>query len=322
MLETLPHLNSIGFPAITRDQLHTLQVNLGYRCNLQCIHCHVAASPHRTEMMSRDNIATVLTFLANSGIKRLDITGGAPELHPQFREVVRRARELGVTTIDRCNLTVLEEPKQHDTARFMADHEVEIVASLPCYLQESVDKQRGGGVFASSIRVLRQLNTLGYGVEGSGLLLNLVYNPQGTNLPPAQQELERSYKQELKRQFDITFNNLLTITNMPIQRFGSTLLARGSFQHYMDQLLSGYQSANLESVMCRSLLSVDWQGMVYDCDFNQMLKLPAGLADGAAIHLSQIDMERLTDQPIRVMDHCYGCTAGAGSSCGGALNLE
>ncbi|MDX8414344.1 MAG: arsenosugar biosynthesis radical SAM protein ArsS [Mariprofundales bacterium] len=319
MQATLPHLNTIGFPAIRRDTLHTLQVNLGYRCNLQCLHCHVAASPQRTEMMSAENIATVINFLGNSEIKTVDITGGAPELHSQFKHLIQQAKAVGVTTIDRCNLTVLEEPGQEDTAEFMAEYGVEIVASLPCYLQENVDQQRGNGVFDASIRVLRRLNQLGYGVDGSGLLLNLVYNPQGTSLPPAQQRLEKSYKTELKNRFDIVFNQLFTITNMPIQRFGSTLLSQGTFHPYMDQLLNAYQSANLDTVMCRNLLSVDWQGMVYDCDFNQMLNLPAGVGNGSNIHLSQIKIERLLDQPIRVMDHCYGCTAGQGSSCGGAL---
>jgi len=319
MQATLPHLNAIGFPAINRGKLQTLQVNLGYRCNLQCLHCHVAASPQRTEMMSRNNIATVIDFLATSGVETLDVTGGAPELHTQFRHLIQQAKAVGVTTIDRCNLTVLEEPGQEDTAEFMAGYGVEIVASLPCYLQENVDHQRGNGVFDASIRVLCRLNQLGYGVEGSGLMLNLVYNPQGINLPPAQQPLEASYKTELQNRFGIVFNQLFTITNMPIQRFGSTLLSNGTFQPYMDQLLNAYQTANLETVMCRNLLSIDWQGMVYDCDFNQMLGLPAGIGNGSNIHLSQVNTDVLIDQPIRVMDHCYGCTAGQGSSCGGAL---
>jgi len=322
MLETLPHLNHIGFPAITRDRLHTLQVNLGYRCNLQCLHCHVAASPQRTEMMSRDNIATVIDFLGATDIHTLDLTGGAPELHPQFRYLIKQAKQHGVTTIDRCNLTILSEPGYAGTAEFlaMAEHGVEIVASLPCYLQENVDHQRGDGVFDASIRVLLQLNKLGYGIDGSGLMLNLVYNPQGTDLPPEQQALEASYKTQLGERFGIVFNQLFTITNMPIQRFGSTLLSKGTFDRYMKQLLNAYQTANLDTVMCRNLLSIDWQGMVYDCDFNQMLGLPAGVGKGKSLHLSQISSHTLNGSPIRVMDHCFGCTAGQGSSCGGALN--
>ncbi len=319
MLETLPHLNAIGFPEIRRATLHTLQVNLGYRCNLQCNHCHVAASPRRTEMMSSNNIAAVIDFLDTPGLQTLDLTGGAPELHPQFRHLIQQASQRGITTIDRCNLTVLEEPGQETTARFMADHGVEIVASLPCYLRENVDRQRGNGVFETSIRVLRRLNAIGYGVAGSGLTLNLVYNPQGASLPPDQQALEASYKAQLRDQFGIVFNQLFTITNMPIRRFGSTLLSQGTFAQYMQTLHGAYQTANLETVMCRNLLSIDWQGMVYDCDFNQMLGLPAGVGNGRNIHLSQVDCAALEGSPIRVMDHCFGCTAGQGSSCGGAL---
>jgi len=271
-------------------------------------------------MMSKKNIATVIDFLATEGLQTLDLTGGAPEMHPQFCQLIQHAKRQGITTIDRCNLTVLEEPGQEETARFMAAYGVEIVASLHCYLQENVDHQRGNGVFESSIRVLRRLNDIGYGVEGSGLILNLVYNPQGINLPPNQQALEASYKTELNSRFGLTFNHLFTITNMPIQRFGSTLLSKGYFQQYMETLLNAYQTANLDTVMCRNLISVDWQGMVYDCDFNQMLGLPAGVGNGRNIHLSQLDCDALEASPIRVMDHCYGCTAGQGSSCGGALD--
>ncbi|MDQ6951079.1 MAG: arsenosugar biosynthesis radical SAM protein ArsS [Mariprofundales bacterium] len=324
MLDTLPHLNQIGFPAIRRKALTTMQINLGYRCNLSCTHCHVAASPLRTEMMSPENIAVVINFLRASQVETLDLTGGAPELHPQFQHLVQQAHAMGIKVIDRCNLTVLEEEGQDQTAAFLAEHQVEIVASLPCYLQENVDHQRGNGVFATSIRVLQQLNEIGYGIEGSGLTLNLVYNPQGTNLPPNQQQLELAYKEQLCQRYGIKFNQLFTITNMPIQRFGSTLLSTGSFDAYMHQLTNTYQASNLETVMCRNTISIDWQGMVYDCDFNQMLKLPSGLieevGEGRNLHLSHLDINTIENAPIRVMDHCFGCTAGQGSSCGGALD--
>ncbi len=319
MLETLPHLDAIGFPAVTRDRLRTLQVNLGYRCNLQCRHCHVAASPQRREMMSEENIAEVIAFLDRADIETLDLTGGAPELHPKFRALVAAACARGVTVLDRCNLTVLEEPGQEETAPFLARHGVEIVASLPYYLSENVDRQRGDGVFEASVRVLQRLNALGYGMDGSGLRLNLVYNPQGAALPPPQQALEADYKAQLRERFGIRFNQLFVITNMPIRRFGSTLLSTGGFEGYMRLLREAYQPGNLDAVMCRTQLSVDWQGMVYDCDFNQMLGLPAAVGGGGNLHLSQVRVEALPGAPIRVMDHCYGCTAGQGSSCGGAL---
>ncbi|RMH52898.1 MAG: radical SAM/Cys-rich domain protein [Zetaproteobacteria bacterium] len=318
MIETLPHLNRIGFPTIAREELRTLQVNLGYRCNQRCRHCHVAAGPHRQEMMSPENVAVVIDFLASAAIDTLDLTGGAPELHPLFRRLVTAARRQGVRVVDRCNLTVLEEPGQEQTARFLADCGVEIVASLPCYLPENVDRQRGVGVFDASIRVLRRLNALGYG-RGGDLRLNLVYNPQGAVLPPEQKGLEARYKEELGARYGIAFDRLFVITNMPIRRFGSTLLSRQGFDDYMALLHAAFRPDNLDAVMCRGQLSIDWQGMVYDCDFNQMLGLPAGLGGGSNIHLSQVDPQAVCGAPIRVLDHCYGCTAGQGSSCGGAL---
>jgi radical SAM/Cys-rich protein len=319
MHATLPLLRVTDFPSIHREVLDTLQVNLGYRCNLSCVHCHVAAGPRRTEEMSAKNVDAVLAFLARHRIPTLDLTGGAPEMHPLFRHVVSCARALGARVIDRCNLTILEEPDQQGLAEFLADQRVEIVASLPCYLEENVDHQRGKGVFESSIRVLRMLNALGYGVAGGGLVLDLVYNPQGPSLPPAQAKLEADYKRELGRRFGIVFNRLYTLTNMPIQRFGSLLVSKGQFDAYMRLLRNAYQAANLDNVMCRSLLSVDWQGFVYDCDFNQMLGLPLKQAHRPRVHLSQLDATRLAGNPIQVADHCYGCTAGQGSSCGGAL---
>jgi radical SAM/Cys-rich protein len=254
-----------------------------------------------------------------SSIKTLDITGGAPELHPRFRELVARARELGVHVIDRCNLSVLLEPGQDDLAAFLARQRVEVTASLPCYTEELVDRQRGKGVYEKSIRALRRLNALGYGAAGSGLELNLVYNPQGPSLPPPQEQLESDYKRVLGERFGVVFNRLFTLANMPIQRFGSTLVSKGQFNDYMSLLHEAHRDENLEAVMCRTLVSVDWQGYVYDCDFNQMLDLPLALQGRRKLQLSELIGRDLSGNPIAVRDHCYGCTAGQGSSCGGAL---
>lgn len=322
MHATLPLLEITDFPPIQRDRLNTLQVNLGYRCNQACVHCHVNAGPKRQEMMARETIEKVLEFLEAQRLSTLDLTGGAPELNPHFRYLVKGARQLGVKVIDRCNLTILEEPDQKDLARFLAEQQVEITASLPCYLEENVDRQRGQGVFATSIKALKKLNRLGYGRKDSGLLLNLVYNPQGPTLPPPQESLKKAYQDHLKHHYGIFFNQLYTLTNMPIQRFGSILISKNQFHPYMQLLRDNYQPANLPSVMCRHLISVDWQGFVYDCDFNQMLNLPLGASHQARTHLTDLLKRDLTGQPIRVRDHCYGCTAGQGSSCGGALNSE
>jgi radical SAM/Cys-rich protein len=317
MHATLPLMRHYGFPALRRARLETLQVNLGYKCNQSCLHCHVNAGPTRTEMMSREILSDVFVFLEIEKIKTLDVTGGAPELHPHFRELVARARELGVHVIDRCNLTILEEPGYEDLGVFLADNEVEITASLPCYTEELVDRQRGQGVYEKSIRALRRLNALGYGK--SFLKLNLVYNPQGATLPPAQEQLEADYKRILGEKFGVVFDKLLTLANMPIQRFGSTLISKGQFNDYMALLHRSHRNENLESVMCRTLLSVDWQGHVYDCDFNQMLDLPLSVGGGKRLQLSELIGRDLAGNPIAVRDHCYGCTAGQGSSCGGAL---
>jgi radical SAM/Cys-rich protein len=308
------------FPAITRARLETLQVNLGYRCNQACLHCHVNASPQRKEIMGRETIEHVIAFLRHGEIKNLDVTGGAPELNPDFRYLVETARGLGLHVIDRCNLTILEEPGQEDLAVFLADQRVEVTASLPCYLEENVTRQRGEGVFATSIRALKRLNALGYGAPDSGLMLNLVFNPQGPVLPPPQAALEETYRRELKTRHGVVFNRLYTITNMPIQRFGSTLVSKGQFPGYMKLLRESHRHANLEQVMCRSLISVDWRGYVYDCDFNQMLGLPLGGGSKPRTHLSDLLQRDLEGQPIAVADHCYGCTAGGGSSCGGAIS--
>lgn len=318
MHATLPLLESTDFPPLRRHALYTLQVNLGYRCNQSCVHCHVNAGPTRTEMMDSETMALIPKVLRTRGIGTLDLTGGAPELHDGFRSLVRTAREMGVRVIDRCNLTILFEEGQEDLAGFLAKNQVEVVASLPCYSVENVDKQRGRGVFDKSIAALQQLNTLGYGKPGSGLMLNLVYNPQGPSLPPSQSQLQADYKRELFERYGIVFDTLFVLTNMPIQRFGSMLISKGQFADYLRLLKENFAAANLDNVMCRSLISVDWRGYLYDCDFNQQLGL-ALMRDGSP-HLHDLLTEDPQGFPIRVADHCFGCTAGQGSSCGGALH--
>jgi radical SAM/Cys-rich protein len=316
MHDTWPLLEKIPFPAIRRRQLDALQVNVGYRCNQSCVHCHVAAGPNRTEEMSGEVVDVVLAFLDQRRIATLDITGGAPELNPHFRRLVKAAREMGARVIDRCNLTILEV--QEDLCDFLAGEQVEIIASLPCYLEDNVDRQRGKGVFDASIRGLTRLNALGYGREGSGLALNLVYNPQGPSLPPDQAALEADYRRALAG-YGIVFNRLYTLANMPIQRFGSVLISKGQFDDYLALLRHAHVDANLAEVMCRNLISVDWRGYVYDCDFNQMLDLPLERHGRERVHLLDLMHDDLAGNPIRVAGHCYGCTAGQGSSCGGAL---
>jgi len=319
MHDTLPLLARTDFPPIRRQRLDTLQVNLGYKCNQSCLHCHVNAGPTRTEAMDEATAQLVLQVLRARGIGTLDLTGGAPELNPHFRDLVRGARALGTRVIDRCNLTILSEPGQEGLAEFLAEQAVEVTASLPCYSPANVDRQRGDGVFERSIAALRQLNALGYGQPGSARVLNLVYNPQGAVLPPPQGPLEADYKRELRLHFGIRFDRLFALTNMPIQRFGSTLVSKGTFGTYMQLLRGGYRAENLDTVMCRSLLSVDWQGFLYDCDFNQMLGLRASVGGKARPHLRDLLQHDPAGTDIRIADHCYGCTAGQGSSCGGAL---
>src|SRR5450631_892615 len=319
MHATLQLLVETDFPAISRRRLDTLQVNVGYVCNQTCLHCHVNAGPARTEAMTREVADQVLEYLAASGATILDITGGAPELNAHFRHLVAGARSLGARVIDRCNLTVLFEPGQVDLARFLAMNRVEIVASLPCYTAELVDRQRGDGVYERSIAAIRILNDLGYARDGSGLTLDLVYNPQGPTLPPSQEKLEADYKRILGEKTGIVFNRLYTIANMPIQRFGSTLVSKGQFGEYMTLLRASHSDANLDAVMCRSLVSIDWRGYLYDCDFNQMLGLPLRIAGKPGPHLRDVMRRDLDGNAIAVRDHCYGCTAGQGSSCGGAL---
>jgi radical SAM/Cys-rich protein len=320
MHATLPLLTRTDFPRLKRRAIETLQLNLGYRCNQSCVHCHVNAGPDRKEEMTDETVDAAIDFLdASPEITTVDLTGGAPELNPNFRRLVIAARSRGLRVIDRCNLTILEEPCFEDLAAFLAAHGVEVVASLPCYLEENVDRQRGKGTFYASLKGLRRLNGLGYGRADSDLKLHLVYNPQGASLPPAQAALEAAYKQHLGAQFGIEFNQLFTLANMPIQRFGSMLISKGQFNAYMAMLREAHREENLDQVMCRSLISVDWQGYVYDCDFNQQLGLALPDAGRSRLHITVATVALLEGLPIRVADHCYGCTAGQGSSCGGAL---
>jgi radical SAM/Cys-rich protein len=318
MRDTRPLLDQVRFPAIRRGKLDTLQVNVGYRCNQSCLHCHVNAGPNRTEEMSVEVANVVLDFVKRRRIETLDITGGAPELNANFRRMVREARKLGVKVMDRCNLTILEQPGQEDLAEFLARERVEVVASMPCYLQDNVERQRGMGVFDGSIRGLQKLNAHGFGRDPE-LVLNLVYNPQGPALPPPQAGLEADYKRVLGETYGIVFNKLFVLANMPIQRFGTMLINRGEFDGYLQLLQDAHLDANLDGVMCRNLISVSWRGFVYDCDFNQMLDLPLTRGARARVHLSDLIDDDITGNSIRTAGHCYGCTAGQGSSCGGAL---
>ncbi|MDF1583791.1 MAG: arsenosugar biosynthesis radical SAM protein ArsS [Methyloprofundus sp.] len=319
MRDVKPLLLNSDFPRIRRSRLQTLQMNLGYLCNLSCTHCHVNAGPTRTELMSRETMQTALQFAAKHSIKSLDLTGGSPEMNPDFRWLVQAARKQGLHVMDRCNPTILVEPGYEGTAEFLAQQQVEVIASLPCYMEDNVDAQRGKGVFTASIDALQKLNALGYAQKDSDLTLNLVFNPQGMALPAPQAKLEASYRQFLREHFNLEFNQLFTITNMPIQRFGAVLYAKGQFDEYVNLLKQSYQAKNLEQVMCKSLLSVDWQGYVYDCDFNQMLDMPL---TGKVTHLKQLLDDMPEDLPITVADHCYGCTAGQGSSCTGVLTTQ
>ncbi|KAA1193930.1 radical SAM/Cys-rich domain protein [Pseudohalioglobus sediminis] len=318
MQDTRPLLLESDFPPLTRVGVETLQVNLGYRCNLSCVHCHVNAGPTRTEMMDADTVDLLLDVAEKLAIDTLDLTGGAPELNAEFRRLVTTARQRGYRVIDRCNLTVLFEPGQEDLAAFLAAQGVEVTASLPCYLEENVNQQRGAGVYDDSIRAIRLLNELGY-ADDPQLQLNLVYNPVGPVLPPPQAGLQADYKRELGERFGIRFNQLFTITNMPISRFGAVLLAQGQYTDYMRLLRDNFAEENLAGLMCRTLLSVDWQGYLYDCDFNQMLDLPV-LARAGRPHLRDLlSSEPLHGNRVTTGEHCYGCAAGQGSSCGGAL---
>lgn len=324
MLDTHHLLSPTDFPAIRRKKVDILQVNLGYTCNLSCTHCHVNAGPKRTEQASLATVDAILTLAYEQGVSVLDVTGGAPEMNPHFRYLIREASARNIQVINRSNLTIMNEPGFEDLAQFLAEYRVNVTASLPCYQEKNVNEQRGKGVFDSSIEALKKLNSLGY-ARDQKLTLNLVYNPNGAFLPPEQKKLEATYKKQLFDAHGIIFNELLTITNMPISRFGSMLMSKGIYADYIGLLRSNYAAENLAGVMCLNLLSIDWQGYIYDCDFNQMLgwplQDPRGLisTDKERVHVSQLQSSNFSDNPIAVGEHCYGCTAGQGSSCGGAL---
>jgi radical SAM/Cys-rich protein len=316
MHKIYPLIKDTDFPKITKLSLKTLQVNLGYKCNQSCLHCHVNASPKRTEMMNKDTIDEVISFSYQNNVETVDLTGGAPELNQYFKYMIKKLRKKNINIIDRCNLTILEEKGMSKMVDFLAEHEVEIVASLPCYKDTNVDAQRGKGVFTKSIKALQRLNKKGYGLNKK-LMLNLVYNPQGPELPPTQSELELKYKSYLLENYNISFNNLFTITNMPINRFGSTLVSKKTFHSYMDLLKSTFSVIAKENVMCRNLISIDYEGYVYDCDFNQMLGIDIS---NNRTHIKDVKQDKLVNKIIATGDHCYGCTAGSGSSCGGAIS--
>ncbi|MDD9860210.1 MAG: arsenosugar biosynthesis radical SAM protein ArsS [Nitrospira sp.] len=312
-------LEEHGVPPLRARLIHTLQVNLGKLCNQTCQHCHVDAGPSRTEIMTRETMDVILGVLRrHPEIATVDLTGGAPEMNPHFEYLVSACRSLGKTVIDRCNLTVFFLKGKTHLPEFLAGHRVEIIASLPCYLEENVDRQRGKGVFSRSLEAIRHLNALGYGEEGGDLALHLVYNPSGPHLPPEQKALEADYREELFARFGIRFNRLYTITNMPINRFLDDLHAQGQYEQYLNLLIESFNPHAVENVMCRSLLSVGWDGRLYDCDFNQMLDWPVGRTLPQTI--ADFDSGGLTTRPVVIGQHCYGCTAGAGSSCNGSLD--
>ena len=315
MHKIYPLIKSTNFPYIERNSLKTIQVNLGYKCNQRCVHCHVNAGPNRKEMMDKKTIDNVIDFCVNNEIQAVDLTGGAPEINKHFKYIIQKLFKKNIHIINRCNLTILEEEGMDELLDFFPKYKVELIASLPCYSQSNVDAQRGKGVFDKSIRILKKLNNKGYG-ESKSLLLNLVYNPQGAVLPPQQDKLQDQYKILLKNNFNIEFNSLYTITNMPISRFGSTLISKGIFDDYVSLLKDSYSEQAKNNVMCKNLISIDYDGYVYDCDFNQMLNIPLS---NKKIHITDIKKEQLYKKEIATGDHCYGCTAGDGSSCGGSL---
>jgi len=310
-------LSAEGLSPLRATGIFVLQVNVGRLCNQTCHHCHVDAGPDRRESMSRETAEACIRALAASDIQTLDITGGAPEMNPHFRYLVEEARRLNCHVIDRCNLTILTAPGFDYLPVFLASNQVEIVASLPCYLEENCDRQRGDGVFQRSIHSLKLLNELGYGRAGSDLQLTLVYNPVGAMLPPSQETLEADFRRELASRYGIEFTRLYTITNMPISRFLDDLLVSGKFDEYMHTLVAAFNPAAVEGLMCRTMISVDWQGRLYDCDFNQMLELPLNAAAPATIQ--EFNLSQLLYRQIATGRHCFGCTAGAGSSCRGSV---
>lgn len=307
-------------PSLRRNAVRELQINLGKLCNQTCTHCHVEAGPtKKRENMNEETADRILELaLACDGLETVDLTGGAPEMNPNFRKLATEFRAAGLRVIDRCNLTILSEPGHEDLAKFLADHQVDIVASLPCYLEDNVDGQRGNGVFGRSISGLQTLNGLGYGIGDPARRLDLVFNPTGPSLPPDQASLEADYKRELLKRYDIQFDHLLCITNIPIKRYAQYLNKRGKLDDYMRLLSDSFNAGAVDHVMCRSLVSIGWDGLIYDCDFNQMLEMPPGGKTPTTIW--QIDsLDDFANQPIATADHCYGCTAGAGSSCSGAI---
>ncbi|MFO0775628.1 MAG: arsenosugar biosynthesis radical SAM (seleno)protein ArsS [Nitrospiraceae bacterium] len=310
-------LAQAGLFPLQATGIRVLQLNVGKLCNQSCRHCHVDAGPDRTEQMSRETAEACLAALAQTDIPTVDITGGAPELNPNFRWIVEQARALGRHVMDRCNLSVLLIPSQQDLAEFLAQHQVEIVASLPSYRASQTDAQRGDGIFEKSIEGLQRLNALGYGTAGSGLALNLVYNPVGAFLPPKQEAIEAQFRKELRTKYGVEFTSLYTITNMPVSRYLEWLLESGNYEAYMERLAQAFNPAAAAGVMCRTTLSVGWDGTLYDCDFNQMLDL--SVDHGAPRHIRDFDPARLQHRTIVTRNHCYGCTAGSGSSCGGAV---
>ena len=309
-------LSAHGLGPLRRERLRELQINVGRLCNQACNHCHVDAGPKRTEIMTWETMEKILDWARNAGITAVDITGGAPEVNPHFRRLVDNFLALGMHVTSRCNLTVLLEPGQNDLASWYAQRKIRLVCSLPCYTQLNVDAQRGDGVFEKSIEALRRLNNAGYGREAA-LALDLVYNPGGAFLPGAQEKLEADYKLRLQEDHDIVFSRLMTITNLPINRFAHFLERTGQYEKYMQLLEENFNPTTVSGLMCRHLVSVDWLGRVYDCDFNQMLDLPLG--DRPPRYLWDIESQDLDAAPVAVDSHCFGCTAGAGSSCGGAL---
>ncbi len=303
---------------LTRATVSTLQINLGKLCNQACHHCHVEAGPLRTENMTEATVDRIISLMTESkDLKTIDLTGGAPEMNPYFKKLVIAAKKLNLEVIDRCNLTIFFEPGHETLPEFLKEHQVHVIASMPCYTKDNVDKQRGRGVFDKSIEGLKRLNSLGFGVDGTGLILDLVYNPGGAFLPGDQKKLENDYKRELKSFFNLEFNQLYTITNMPIKRFLDDLNRQGKYEDYMNLLVNNFNPHAADSVMCKTLISIGWDGQIYDCDFNQMLEMPANYKK-----TTLWDIDKLSDfqnKNIALGDHCYGCTAGAGSSCGGAL---
>ena len=316
--EISPFLHELKMPqdVLTAVGIDILQVNVGKLCNMTCQHCHVDAGPDRREVMTKETIDHCLSAIKSSRIQTIDLTGGAPEMNPHFRYFVEQARKLDCHVIDRCNLTILLANGFKDVPQFLADHKVEVVASLPCYLEENTDSQRGDGAFQKSIEALKILNGLGYGDPASGRKLTLVYNPVGTSLPPNQSALEDQYRKVLRDEYSIEFNQLFTITNMPISRFLEYLLEQGKYEEYMQRLIDAFNPAAIQGLMCRNLISVSWDGKIYECDFNQMLELQVGPEYPQTI--AEFDLQSLAQRRIQTNQHCFGCTAGAGSGCLGS----